>query len=153
MSGHHVRKKIHVKADRSKIIRTADSCLGIPYKYGGEDRRGFDCSGFVMYVYRRNGIDMPRSIRDQFYSGARISIKYAKPGDLVFFRTRSAKTYSHVGIYMGDNRFIHSPRTGRKISYAYLKQNYWKKRYLGAISVIDDNKKKAIKKYKMDVSL
>ncbi len=116
---------------RERIVRTAKRFIGARYRYGGKDPFGFDCSGFVLYVYNKNGINIPRGSKSQYYSGKRVRIKEAKPGDLVFFSINSKKI-SHVGIYLGNFRFIHSPREGRKVSCASIKNTYWRKRYAGA---------------------
>lgn len=118
---------------RRTILRTAHRYLGVPYRWGGATPRGFDCSGFVMYVYRRNGIRMGRSVESQFRRGRRISFRQLKPGDLVFFKT-SRKRFSHVGIYSGRLHFIHAPSSGKKVSYANMKNSYWRKRYIGAVT-------------------
>jgi len=120
------------KDDRAKIVRTAKRYLGVKYKNGGTSPRGFDCSGYVMYVYEKNGILLPRSVKSQYNAGNKIGPRQRKPGDLVFFKTSKRKRYSHVGIYVGDNRFIHAPRTGKRISFAELDNPYWRKRYIGA---------------------
>ena len=122
-------------ANRKRIVRTAKRYIGVKYKYGGTTPSGFDCSGYVMYIYRKSGIDLPRAINKQFYSGRRVSLRRARPGDLVFFNT-SGKRISHVGLYVGNNRFIHAPRTGKRVSYSNIKNSYWKKRYIGSISYL-----------------
>jgi len=120
----------------SRIVRTAKKYQGVPYRYGGETPRGFDCSGYVMYVYKLNGILLPRSVRAQYRAGRPIGIRQARPGDLVFFRTSRKRRLSHVGIYMGDRRFIHAPRTGKRVTVADMRNPYWKKRYIGAVTFI-----------------
>ena len=120
------------KDDRARIVRTARQYLGVKYANGGVTPRGFDCSGYVMYVYEKNGILLPRSVKSQYKAGKKIGPRQIKPGDLVFFKTSKRKRYSHVGIYVGDNLFIHAPRTGKRISYAGLDNPYWKKRYIGS---------------------
>ncbi|MDY6968846.1 MAG: C40 family peptidase [Spirochaetota bacterium] len=121
--------------DREKIVRTAKRYLGVKYKNSGSTPFGFDCSGFVMFVYKKNNINLPRRVIDQFNSGKRISLRYAKPGDLVFFKIYSHKI-SHVGIYIDKNIFIHSPKKGRRVSYAKINNNYWKKRYAGTVTYL-----------------
>ncbi len=121
----------------TRIVETAKRYLGVKYKYGGETPRGFDCSGFVMYVYRKNGITVPRTTREQYYAGKRIVLRNARPGDLVFFNTAGSKRFSHVGIYVGSNRFIHAPRTGKTVSYADMNLKYWKKRYIGTVTFLN----------------
>ena len=116
---------------RERIVRTAERYVGIKYRYGGTTLFGFDCSGFVRFVYKKHGLDIPRSSDDQFNSGRKISFGDAMPGDLVFFRMNGSGV-SHVGIYIGNNRFIHSPSSGKKITYADIESPYWKERYAGA---------------------
>ena len=125
--------------DRNRIIHTARQYLGIPYKRGGATPDGFDCSGYVMYVYSKNGVLLPRSVKAQYYVGKKIRRAEMKTGDLVFYNTLR-KRYSHVGIYVGDNRFIHAPRTGKQVSYADMDKPYWKKRYAGAVTFMRGNK-------------
>jgi cell wall-associated NlpC family hydrolase len=121
--------------DRGKIVHTAERYIGVKYKYGGATPSGFDCSGFTMYVYNKNGIDIPRSATAQFKSGTRINLRKARPGDLVFFHT-SGSTVSHVGIYAGDYRFIHAPSSGKSVMYADIKSKYWRKRFIGSVTYI-----------------
>ncbi len=116
---------------REDIISTAKDHIGSDYKSRGSTPSGFDCSGFTMYVYKKNGLNIPRKAATQFYAGRKITLKYAKPGDLVFF-VITGNTISHVGIYSGDNNFIHAPSAGKNVSYASLDTDYWKKRYAGA---------------------
>ena len=123
--------------ERGRIVRTAQRYVGIPYRHGGAaPARGFDCSGYVMYVYEKNGILLPRSVQSQYRAGRQIRFRQAKPGDLVFFKTSKRRKLSNVGIYLGRQRFIHAPRTGKKVSYADMGKPYWKKRYVGAVTFI-----------------
>lgn len=115
------------------IVYTARQCLGVPYRHGGDTPRGFDCSGLVMYVYHKNGISIPRSTEKQYDRGARISLRRAQPGDLIFYRTEGNRI-SHVGIYCGDNQFIHAPRTGKQVSFSDIRGEYWRKRFVGAVT-------------------
>jgi cell wall-associated NlpC family hydrolase len=120
---------------RRSVLRTARKYLGVPYRYGGDDPSGFDCSGFVMYVYEANNISLPRGTKAQFDRGKKISLKNVRPGDLLFFQT-SSQRISHVGIYEGKGRFIHAPSSGKRISHASLTNIYWKKRFRGAATYI-----------------
>lgn len=129
--------------DREKIVRTATRYLGVKYRYGGTSPFGFDCSGFVMFVFMKNGIILPRDARGQFQKGKRISIRSAKPGDLVFFRVpsrRRRRGISHVGIYLGNYRFIHSPSRGKRVSITSIRNPYWRKRYIGIVSVLKNSR-------------
>ena len=105
----------------------------IRYRHGGLDpATGFDCSGFVRYVFRHSlGQDLPHSSASQYRLGAAVARSAMQVGDLVFFRTHG-KRISHVGIYLGDGRFIHSPSSGKRVSISSLDERYWAKRFAGA---------------------
>jgi cell wall-associated NlpC family hydrolase len=128
--------QFYSKGERGRIVRTAQRYVGVQYRHGGAAPSGFDCSGYVMYVYEKNGILLPRSVQNQFRAGRHIRFRQAKPGDLVFFKTSRGKKLSHVGIYLGGRTFVHAPRTGKKVSYADMGKPYWKKRYIGAVTFI-----------------
>jgi len=115
------------------IIKIAEQFLGLPYKFGGTTPAGFDCSGFTSYVYREAGISIPRDTEVQF--SALNPVRVPKKGDLVFFKI-NGKRISHVGIYIGEYKFIHSPRTGKNVGYADMRIDYWKKRYAGSRTAI-----------------
>ena len=112
------------------ILRTAYSMLGVPYVFGGMSPGGFDCSGFVCYVFRQAGISLPRMADSQFDAVQHVSRSNLQTGDLVFFQTY-APGASHVGIYVGDGKFIHAS-SSRGISVAEVFTGYWGARYLGA---------------------
>lgn len=111
----------------------AQSLVGTPYKYGGNSPdKGFDCSGFVGDVFRHTaGINMPRSTIEISRVGHAIKTDNLRSGDLVFFNTLKQK-FSHVGIYLGDDRFIHAPSKGGKVRIENMGDDYWKKNYDGA---------------------
>jgi cell wall-associated NlpC family hydrolase len=109
------------------IAQQASRLTGIPYRYGGESPRGFDCSGLVHYVHRRLGISTPRTAEEQWRLCRRV--RHRLPGDLVFFRPPKHKI--HVGIYLGNNRFVHAPSTGKRVRIEPL-NGYWRRYYLGA---------------------
>lgn len=113
-----------------KLEKDAFELLGVPYVWGGTTIKGFDCSGYVIYVYKKQGVSLPRTTY-QMWSSLDHSIQLSK-GDLVFFQTY-AKGPSHVGIYIGNNKFIHSG--GTKVNISSLKEQYWDKRYIGARKV------------------
>ena len=118
---------------RKKIVNTAGRFIGTPYRWGGQSiKKGFDCSGLTMTVYRLNGLDLPRNSRAQFRAGKPIARSALQAGDLVFFATDGRKRVSHVGIYCGDGRFIHAPGKGKKIRFSNLSNNYYSRRYMGA---------------------
>lgn len=107
--------------------------IGVDYRYGGNSpESGLDCSGLVRYVFQEvTGVTLPRTSREMSSIGSKIAMGDLKPGDLVFFNTRRFQ-FSHVGIYLGDNRFIHAPATGGEVEIARLSESYWKKNFDGA---------------------
>jgi cell wall-associated NlpC family hydrolase len=109
------------------------SHIGVPYRYGGASPdTGFDCSGLVQYVYAQGaGVALPRNTQRLSEVGAPVPTDALEPGDLVFFDTLR-KPYSHVGIYLGDQRFIHAPTTGGHVELVDMRQRYWQSRYNGA---------------------
>ena len=106
--------------------------LGVPYKLGGADPRGFDCSGLTYYVYNRLGLELPRSAAQQAKKGRRIKPAHLKPGDLVFFSTGKGRNVTHVGIYLGRRKFIHAPGRGRNVVIAELDSDYFSRNYHSA---------------------
>jgi cell wall-associated NlpC family hydrolase len=96
------------------VMRVGESLKGVPYRYGGATPRGFDCSGFTSYVYRKAGVTLPRRASIQRAAARRISRSNARPGDLVFFHDSRGRVY-HVGIYAGANRTLHSGRPGTRV--------------------------------------
>lgn len=118
---------------RESLVRSARRYIGIPYKWGGESvREGFDCSGLTMTVYRVNGLALPRTSRQQWRTGQPIRRGNLRKGDLVFFATAGGRRVSHVGIYAGNNTFIHAPSRGKTIRTASLSSRFYKKTYVGA---------------------
>ena len=116
----------------SDLVLNAMGFLGVPYRRGGSDDNGFDCSGFVRSMYEQTlGKVLPRSAREQADATEKIDKKDLQPGDLVFFNTMR-QTFSHVGIYVGDNKFIHSPRPGKQVKVEDMRQSYWLSRFTGA---------------------
>ena len=111
----------------SNILLTAKKYLGVRYVYGGESAKGFDCSGFVQYVFNKHGINLPRSSSQQATVGVKVSKSEAKPGDLVYFNTQAGKAISHVGIYLGNNQFIHASQNDG-ITITSLDSSYYKPR-------------------------
>ncbi len=142
---HHVRsamadQAVHVVDNTSALVSTAMGFLGVRYRRGGNsEETGFDCSGFVRAIYQKTaGLVLPRRAKDQAASTEVIDKKDLKPGDLVFFNTMR-RAFSHVGVYLGDGRFIHSPRTGEEVRVESLQTAYWKQRFNGARRVALDD--------------
>ena len=122
---------------RKEIAKTANRFIGVPYRWGGQSPgTGFDCSGLTMVVYRLNGLNLPRSSRQQWKSGRPVYPGELSTGDLVFFATNGDGRVSHVGIYTGNNKFLHAPGSGRKIRISSMSNKYYKSRYLGARSYL-----------------
>jgi cell wall-associated NlpC family hydrolase len=111
------------------IVGTALTLRGIPYRNGGSDPGGFDCSGFTQYVFAQSGIALPRAVEDQFDSGKKVKTRDLSSGDLVFFRTTS-RGPSHVGIVIGDDQFIHAPSSKGVVRVERMSADYWAKRFI-----------------------
>ena len=120
-------------ATAQDAIDHAMDLIGIRYRRGGSSpESGFDCSGFVNHVFREGlGLILPRSSREMSKSGEAISRDELRPGDLVFFNTMR-NAFSHVGIYLGDNQFVHAPRSGGRVRIEDIRDGYWTKRFTGA---------------------
>ena len=117
---------------RKEIVETAESFIGLPYRWGGSSaKEGFDCSGLAMAVYRLNGLNLPRSSREQYRVGAPVGRGDLSKGDLVFFATSRTGKVSHVGVYKGEGRFVHAPGRGKRIREDPLSKAYYAARYLG----------------------
>lgn len=114
---------------RLKVLRTARSMIGTPYRYGGSAPGGFDCSGLVFYSYKKAGVTIPRTSQDQYRKVKRVANDKLLPGDLLFFQTRG-RGVSHVGIYQGGNTFIHAPVPGKRVSRDSVNNPYWKKHFI-----------------------
>ena len=120
---------------RDSIVKSALSLVGTPYRYGGSSTKGFDCCGFVMYVYALNHISVPRTSREQFSSAKPIDLDDIQKGDLLFYRINS-KAISHVGIYIGDGQFVHSSVPGSYVRVERIDQEYWEKYFAGAATFL-----------------
>lgn len=118
-------------ADGYALSGTALALRGAPYRDGGIDPSGFDCSGFVRYVYEQHGVAVPRQVRDQFRVGKDVDRDDLEPGDLVFFST-IAPGASHVGIVIGGDQFVHAPSERGVVRVESLGAQYWASRYIGA---------------------
>ena len=124
-----------VSASRNELVRVAAGQIGTPYRYGGNSRRGFDCSGLVQYAHRQIGVDVPRTTRQQWSRAQRPGRRHLIPGDLVFFALDGEKS-RHVGIYEGRGVFIHAPSSGKRVSRASLDNPFWRDRLIGARSFL-----------------
>jgi len=113
------------------LAGSALALRGVPYRNGGADPAGFDCSGFTQYVFGEHGITLPREVRDQFQVGKRVDAKALGPGDLIFFST-TAPGPSHVGIAIGGDQFIHAPSSTGVVRVEHLSSPYWSQRFIGA---------------------
>ena len=122
------------RENENSIISFARKFLGVPYRFGGESRRGIDCSAFVQRVYQYFSIDLPRTAREQFKAGVRVSKNDLQVGDLIFFQTY-AKFPSHVGIYVGGGKMIHASSRYKKVTISKLDLPYYQKRFIGVIRI------------------
>lgn len=123
---------------RKDIVLTAKRFLGVPYYWGGvTSKTGFDCSGLTMAVYKLNGLDLPRTTKEQWASGSPVESNRLSEGDLVFFSTKRKGEVSHVGIYVGSNRFIHAPSKGKNIQTESFLNKYFQSRYIGARTYLE----------------
>ncbi|VAW93185.1 hypothetical protein MNBD_GAMMA22-682 [hydrothermal vent metagenome] len=122
--------KQHTRYSPKKVIKTAKKMLGIKYHFGGASpKTGFDCSGLVYYTHKKQGLKLPRTTIGQFKRVKKIYKSALRPGDLVFFAIDRI-TVSHVGIYLGNNKFIHSPSTGKNVNITSMDNNYWRSRFI-----------------------
>ncbi|KQX87258.1 C40 family peptidase [Variovorax sp. Root473] len=132
---HQVRQTVAERT--SDLVVTAIGFLGVPYRRGGNTAEsGFDCSGFVRAMYNQTvGHVLPRRAEEQAAATEKIDRSQLKPGDLVFFNTMR-RTFSHVGIYVGEGKFIHSPRSGAQVRVEDMNGSYWQRRFDGARRVL-----------------
>lgn len=119
--------------DAADLGQFALGLIGVRYRYGGDSpAAGLDCSGLIRYVFQQvTGVTLPRTARELSQVGASVSLDDLQVGDLVFFNTRN-DAFSHVGLYVGDNRFIHAPRRGRDVEISTLSRDYWQRHFNGA---------------------
>jgi cell wall-associated NlpC family hydrolase len=122
-----------VLAAADAVTERALAAVGTPYVRGGATpRQGFDCSGLVVYVYRSAaGVDLPRRVAGLRHAGQPVRLRDLEPGDLLFYNTRH-RPYSHVGIYVGEGRFVHAPRPGARVRVEEIGNRYWRTRFNGA---------------------
>jgi len=119
--------------ERSLLVRVVKTFLGVPYKLGGSTLKGIDCSALVKKVYEIFNIQLPRTAREQFAAGKRVAKDQLEEGDLVFFRRRGNS--AHVGIYVGDNQFVHASSYSREVRVDYLNTPYYSQRFLRGVRV------------------
>lgn len=123
-----------------QLVDEALDYLGVRYRFGGTSpETGLDCSGLVLNVFRNAiGFDLPRTASEMARMGDKIGRQDLKPGDLVFFNTMR-RAFSHVGIYLGNGKFVHAPSSGGKVRVEAISTGYWAKRFNGARRLIDDS--------------
>lgn len=123
---------------RRRIVQSALGFLGTPYRWGGPSpQTGFDCSGLVMTSYRLSGIALPRTSREQYAGGVPVERRDLRDADLVFFATGGGRIPSHVGIYIGDGRFVHAPASGGVVRVDELSSDYYRRHYLSGRSYLE----------------
>jgi peptidoglycan DL-endopeptidase CwlO len=124
--------KVARAEERRSVVRYAKRFIGVRYRWGGTSPRyGFDCSGFVAYVYRHFGVSLPHYTVSQFYRGRRVVRGHLRPGDLVFFGG-----LGHVGLYIGHGKFIHAPHSGTRVRIESLRRGWYRYEFAGARRVI-----------------
>lgn len=121
--------------DAYSITGTALGLRGAPYRNGGADPSGFDCSGFVWYVFTQHGMKMPRTVSELSRVGASVNGRGVEPGDLVFFNTAGSGA-THVGIALGGDAFIHAPSSNGEVRVERLSASYWASRFVGARRIL-----------------
>ena len=121
-------------AARDQIAFHAMQMVGTPYRYGGHTPQGFDCSGLVFYTYGETGISVPRTSAEQFRAASPVNMSNVQAGDLLFFRIDGK--VSHVGIYIGNQRFVHAPSTGHDVTFNSLSDDYYREHFVGARRLI-----------------
>jgi len=130
--------RTRISSTTSELVVTAIGFLGVPYRRGGNsvETGGFDCSGFVKAIYEQTvGLVLPRRAEQQAAATQAVAKQDLQPGDLVFFNTMR-RTFSHVGIYVGEGKFIHSPKPGAEVRVENMGANYWQRRFDGARRVL-----------------
>jgi cell wall-associated NlpC family hydrolase len=133
---------VGVAVEPSAIVDTALKLRGVPYRNGGSDPSGFDCSGFVQWVFAKNGVLLPREAREQYGAGQKIGLRDVQPGDLVFFHTVS-RGASHVGVVIGGDQFVHAPSSTGVVRVERFTAAYWARRFVGARRIDIDSSHRA----------
>jgi len=122
--------RAHSPASHQKIIAVAKAQIGKPYRYGGKSpRTGFDCSGLINFSYKKAGLVIPRTTSQLYNSSSPIKRAHLQRGDLVFFRINRRKV-SHVGLYLGNSKFVHAPSSGKRVNIANINDKYWRARFV-----------------------
>jgi cell wall-associated NlpC family hydrolase len=124
---------VAVRAERAEALLQTLLALGLDYRHGGSSHAtGFDCSGLVAHIYQQAwGVRLPRSSVEQSRHGTPVALEELQAGDLVFYNTLN-RPFSHVGIYVGDGRFVHAPKSGARVRVESVKSTYWMQRFNGA---------------------
>jgi len=121
----------HFAQEQSVLLSQAYRFLGVPYRRGGTTPKGFDCSGLVYYLHKNIGISLPRTAHAQYLNSSPVAQSDLQAGDLVFFRTRrGTQRITHVGVYVGDNKFIHSRSPGKRVTITSLSDSYYRARFV-----------------------
>jgi cell wall-associated NlpC family hydrolase len=122
---------------RDRLASAARQFLGLPYRWGGiSERRGMDCSGMIKTLFAKLNIDMPRTSRDQFHAGQEVALESVQVGDLLFFSSDGV-TPDHVGLYIGDNRFVHAEKKAGHVIITALNQPWYVRHFLGARRIVE----------------
>ena len=121
---------------KSDIVTLAKQHLGIPYRYGGSTPTGFDCSGYMLFIFHQVGKELPRTADQQATVGSQVDTNNLRPGNMVFFATTEEPTISHSGLYIGDRMFIHASSTAKKVIISNLDEPYWRNCFREARQII-----------------
>jgi cell wall-associated NlpC family hydrolase len=119
------------RTDAASIVRDALALRGVPYRNGGSDPKGFDCSGLVQYVFGKHGVRLPRGTVEQLKHGTEVRLAGITPGDLIFFSTTASNEASHVGVAIGGDEFVHAPRSRGVVRVEKFSAPYWSRRIVG----------------------
>lgn len=121
---------------KGDIVTVAKHYLGTPYRYGGSTPDGFDCSGYILFLFQKFGKDLPRTADQQATVGKQVNMGDLKPGDIIFFATTDEPTISHTGLYIGNWLFIHASSSAKKVIISNLSEPYWQKSFRGARQIL-----------------
>jgi cell wall-associated NlpC family hydrolase len=117
---------------KNDVVALSKVYLGVPYRYGGSTPAGFDCSGYIMFLFHQCGKDLPRTADKQANVGIPVPINNLQPGDLLFFAAPNESDITHTGLYIGSQRFIHASATAKKVIISSLDEPYWQKAFRAA---------------------